>query len=99
MKPEALWENKFGSAVTNALSCSSSPAAVRPSPLTTAPVPFRKKRVRHELHFECRMIGGLPPAFPRRSFRCGSIPAVSPLLFTFPFAEPQAEAFWGSQEN
>jgi hypothetical protein len=45
------------------------------------------------------MIGGLPPAFPRRSFRCGSIPAVSPLLFTFPFAEPQAEAFWGSQEN
>jgi hypothetical protein len=30
-------------AVTNALSCCSSPAAVRPNPLTTAPVPFRKK--------------------------------------------------------
>jgi hypothetical protein len=30
-------------AVTNALSCSTSPAAVRPNPLTTAPVPFRKK--------------------------------------------------------
>jgi hypothetical protein len=30
-------------AVTNALSCSSSPAAVQPIPLTTAPVPFRKK--------------------------------------------------------
>ena len=30
-------------AVTNALSCSSATAAVRPNPLTTAPVPFRKK--------------------------------------------------------
>jgi hypothetical protein len=30
-------------AVTNALSCSTSPAAVQPIPLTTAPVPFRKK--------------------------------------------------------
>ena len=29
--------------MTNALSCSTSPAAVRPNPLTTAPVPFRKK--------------------------------------------------------
>jgi hypothetical protein len=31
------------SGVTSALSCSTSPAAVRPNPLTTAPVPFRKK--------------------------------------------------------
>jgi len=29
--------------VTSALSCSTSPSAVRPSPLTTAPVSFRKK--------------------------------------------------------
>ena len=29
-------------AVTNVLSCCSSPGAVRPNPLTTAPVPFRK---------------------------------------------------------
>jgi hypothetical protein len=56
-------------AVTNALSCSTSPAAVRPNPLTTAPVPFRKKRARHELHFKCRMIGALSA--------CGSAPVVT----------------------
>ena len=39
--------------------CSTSPAAVRPNPLTTAPVQFRKKCVRHERHFHRRMIGGL----------------------------------------
>ena len=65
-------------AVTSALFCSTSPAAVRPNPLTTAPVPFRKKGARHELHFRCRIIGNLPPAVPQRSFRCGFVPAVSP---------------------
>jgi hypothetical protein len=58
-KPEALLENKFGSAVTSALSCSTSPSAVRPSPLTTAPVPFHKKARSSRAALNCRMIGGL----------------------------------------
>ena len=37
------WKMNFEPAVTSALSYSTSAAAVRPSPLTTAPVPFRKK--------------------------------------------------------
>jgi hypothetical protein len=49
-KPHPNHHNHFAAsdrfrfpAVTSALSCSTSPAAVRPNPLTTAPVQFRKK--------------------------------------------------------
>jgi len=93
MKPGALSENKFGSAVTNALSCSTSPATVRPNPLTTAPVPFRKKARSSRAAF-------LTPN-DRRAFRLrfrDGRSAAAPfqpslrLRFTFPFAEPQAEA-------
>jgi hypothetical protein len=78
--------------VTNALYCSTSPAAVRPNPLTTAPVAFCKKRVRHERHFNAEWSAAF-----RLRFRDGrSAPApFRPSLrlrFTFPFAEPQAEA-------
>jgi hypothetical protein len=38
------------------------------------------------------MIGVLPPAARRRSFRSGCVPASLRLRSTFPFAEPQAEA-------
>jgi hypothetical protein len=34
----------------------------------------------------------LPSAARRRSLRSGSVPAVSPLRFTFPLAEPPTEA-------
>jgi 2-succinyl-5-enolpyruvyl-6-hydroxy-3-cyclohexene-1-carboxylate synthase len=34
----------------------------------------------------------LPSAVRRRSFRSASVPAVSPLHFTFPLAEPLTEA-------
>lgn len=36
-------ENNLGSALANAVLARTSPLAVRPNPLTTAPVPFRKK--------------------------------------------------------
>jgi len=80
------------SAVTNALSCSTSPAAVRPNLLTTAPVPFRKKarspRAAIQMPNDRRAY--------RLRFRDGrSAPALFPpslrVRFTFPFAEPQAE--------
>ena len=79
--------------MTNALSCSTSPAAVRPNPLTTAPVPFRKKARSSRAAFQMRN--------DRRAFRLRfrdgrCAPAPFPpslrLRFTFPFAEPQAEA-------
>jgi hypothetical protein len=92
MKPRALSENKFGFTVTNTLSCSTSPAAVRPNPLTTAPVPFRNKARPSRAAFLMPNDGGLPPAVPRRSFRSDSVPPSLRLRFTFPFAEPQAEA-------
>jgi hypothetical protein len=81
------------SAVTNALSCSTSPSAVRPNPLTTAPVPFRKKA--RPSTTDILMPNDRRPF--RLRFRDGrSAPApFSPSLrlrFTFPFAEPQAEA-------
>jgi hypothetical protein len=38
------------------------------------------------------MIGVLPPAVRRRSFRSGSVPASLRLRSSFPFAKPQAEA-------
>jgi hypothetical protein len=47
------------SAVTDALSCSISPTAVRPNPLTTAPVPFRKKARPSRAAFSFRIIGRL----------------------------------------
>jgi len=65
---------------------------VGPVSLTTTPVPFCKKRARHERHVWHRKIGGLPPAVRRRSFRSGCVPASLRLRSTFPFAEPQAEA-------
>jgi hypothetical protein len=80
-------------AVTNALSCSTSPAAVRPNPLTTAPVPFRKKARSSRAAFQ------MPN--DRRAFRLrfrdvryavATFPPSLRLRFTFPFAEPQAEA-------
>jgi hypothetical protein len=48
--PEIFWSGKriLNTAVTNALSCFSSRADGRHVPLTTTPVPFRKKRARHE---------------------------------------------------
>ena len=81
-------------AVTSALSCSTSPAAVRPNPLTTAPVPFRKKARSSRAAFQ---MPNDRRAF-RLRFRDGRYaPAPFPpslrLRFTFPFAEPQAEAF------
>jgi len=54
--------------VTNTLSCSSSPAAVRPNPLTTAPVPFRKKARPSRAAFQ------LPN--DRRASACGSATVV-----------------------
>jgi hypothetical protein len=79
--------------VTNALSCFSSPAAGRPCSLHDAPIPFRKKRVRHERHphnAECLACfrlrhgdGRFAPASFQPSLR---------LCSTFPFAKPQAEA-------
>lgn len=48
-KPEALLENKSGYAMSKALSCSTSRSAVRPNPLTPAPVPPQKERARQEL--------------------------------------------------
>jgi hypothetical protein len=80
-------------AVTNALSCSTSPAAVRPNPLTTAPVPFRKKArpsrpafqiPNYRRPFRLRFRDGRSAAVP--------FPPSLRLRFTFPFAEPQAEA-------
>jgi hypothetical protein len=80
-------------AVTNALSCSTSPAAVRPNPLTTAPFPFRKKARSSRAAFQM-------PNY-RRAFRlrfrdgrsaAAPFPPSLRLLFTFSFAEPQAEA-------
>jgi hypothetical protein len=56
-------------AVTNALSCCSSPAAVRPNPLTTAPVPFRKKAHSSRAAFQ------MPN--DRRLSACGSATIVS----------------------
>ena len=66
---------------------------VGPVPLTTKPVPFRKKRARHEPHF---MVPNNRRAF-RLRFRDGRyaaapFPPSLRLRFTFPFAEPQAEA-------
>ena len=55
-------------AVTNALSCCSSPAAVRPNPLTTAPVPFHKKARSSRAAF-------LTPK-DRRASACGSATVV-----------------------
>ena len=79
--------------MTIALSCSTSPAAVRPNPLTTAPVPFRKKARSSRAAFQ---MPNDRRAF-RLRFRDGRYaPAPFPpslrLRFTFPFAEPQAEA-------
>jgi len=80
-------------AVTNALSCSTSRAAVRPNPLTTRPDSFRKKARSSRAAF---LVPNDRRAF-RLRFRDGrSAPAPFPpslrLRFTFPFAEPQAEA-------
>ena len=79
--------NKRVSAVTNALSCSTSPAAVRPNPLTTAPVTFRKKARSSRASF--LMPNDRRPF--RLRFRDGrSAPAPFPpslrLRFTFPLA-------------
>jgi hypothetical protein len=65
---------------------------VGPVSLTTMPVPFRRKRARHERHLFQPKIGVLPPAVRRRSFRSGSVPASLRLRSTYPFTEPQAEA-------
>jgi hypothetical protein len=82
-------------AVTNALSCFTSPADGRPC-LPSRPCRFRsaKKRARHERH-------RLPPNDRRASacgsataLRSGSVPASLRLRSTFPFAEPQAEAHY-----
>jgi hypothetical protein len=82
-------------AVTNALSCSTSTAAVRPNPLTTAPFPFRKKARSSRAAFQ------MPN--DRRAFRlrfrdgrsaAAPFPPSLRLRFTFPFAEPQAEAHY-----
>jgi hypothetical protein len=80
-------------AVTNTLSCSTSPAAVRPISLTAAPFPFRKKACssraaplmpndRRPFRLRFRDGRSAPAPFP---------PVLHPRL-TFPFAEPQAEA-------
>jgi hypothetical protein len=45
------------------------------------------------------MIGVLPPAARRRSFRSGCVPASLRLRSTFPFAEPQAEALQNLLSN
>jgi hypothetical protein len=49
------------------------------------------------------MIGVLPPAVRRRSFRSGYFPASLRLRSTSPFAEPQAEALhisiWSQPNN
>jgi hypothetical protein len=61
-------------------------------PFTTTPVPYRKKaRSSRVVSAPCRMIGVLPPAARRRSLRSVSKCSLR-LRFTFPFAEPQAEA-------
>jgi hypothetical protein len=80
-------------AVTNAFSCFTSPAAVRPDPLTTRLVPFHKKTRSSRAAFQ--MPNNRRPF--RLRFRDGRFaPAPFPpslhLRFTFPFAEPQAEA-------
>jgi len=59
------------------------------------PVPFRKKRARHERY---RVASNDRRAF-RLRFRDGRsaaapFPPSLRLRFTFPFAEPQAEALW-----
>jgi hypothetical protein len=80
-------------AVTSVLSCSTSPAAVRPNPLTTAPVPFRKKALSSRAAIQ------MPNN--RRAFRlrfrdghsaAATFPPSLRLHCTFPFAEPQTEA-------
>jgi hypothetical protein len=63
------------------------------------PAPSRPRRFRSAksalvtsgIYFS-RMVGLLPPAVRRRSFRFGSVPAVSAPALPFPFAKPQAEA-------
>jgi hypothetical protein len=80
-------------AVTNALSCYSSPAAVRPNPLTTPRGSLRKKA----RPSRAALLGPNDRRPFRLRFRDGrSAPAPFPpslrLRFPFPFAEPQAEA-------
>jgi hypothetical protein len=66
---------------------------VGPVSLTTTPVPFRRKRARHERHphsTECSACFRL-----RHGDVCSAPAAFLPSLrlrSTFPFAEPQAEA-------
>ena len=84
----------LASAVTNALSCSTSPGAVRPNPLTTAPVPFRKKARSSRAAF---LMPNDRRAFRQRfgdgRFAAAPFPPSLRLRFTFPFAEPLAETF------
>jgi hypothetical protein len=79
--------------MTNALSCSTSPAAVRQNSLTTSPVPFRTK--------SALVTSGISNAewsaafrlrFRDGRFASAPFPPSLRLRFTFPFAESQAEA-------
>jgi hypothetical protein len=79
-------------AVTNALSCFTSPADGRPclphDHAGSVPQKARSSRAASAWH---RMFGVLPPAARQRSFRFGSVSASLRLHSTFPFADPQAE--------
>ena len=78
--------------MTNALSCSTSPAAVRPNPLTTAPVPFRKKARSSRAAFNAEGSAAFRLRFRDGRFAAAPFPPSLRLRFTFPFAETQAEA-------
>jgi hypothetical protein len=87
-----LSEKHIPFAVTNAFSCSTSPAVIRPNPLTTAPVPFHKKARSSRATFHAEESAGFRLRFRDGRFAAAPFPPSLRLRFTFPFAEPQAEA-------
>jgi hypothetical protein len=87
-----LSERHFLFAATNTLSFSTSPDAVRPNPLTTAPVPFRKKARSSRAAFNAEGSAAFRLRFRDGRFAAAPFPPSLRLRFTFPFAETQAEA-------